>query len=331
MAIVAGGALVLGLTQHANETDAATRGAATARAATGTPTSEPSATSTAHATPTAAPSTASPSASSSTASARITARPTPTATATATSAAAAQAATATDSTSVPRGDVTSNGRTWKQSYAEDFTTDAGLGSVLSAYPRLGAYSGYSDTSGRGYYAPDKVLSVSNGNLDFWLHSEDGQPLVATVLPDDYQPHTTGRVSIRYKTTNTEGYKFVGMLWPSSNDWNEGEIDWPEGDLGSTVRPASAIPGTLSNGMMTFDSSIQQHSATTQSSGYHVATTEWDHGAVRFYWDGALVSTTHSAVPTEPMRVTLQAETAIGGTVPASASGHVDIDWVSIWD
>ena len=333
MAIVAGGALVLGLSQHANETDAATRAAATGRTATEAPTSEPSATSTAPAAPTTTPPPASPAARPSAASARITARPSPAATAaaTATPVPAAAAGTSTASTSVPRGDVTSNGRTWKQAYAEDFTTNAALGSVLSTYPQLGAYSGYSDTSGRGYYAPDKVLSVSNGNLDFWLHSEGGQPLVATVLPDGYQPHTTGRVSIRYKTTNTDGYKFVGMLWPSSNDWNEGEIDWPEGDLGSTVRPASAIPGTMSNGMMTFDSSIQQHSASTQSSGYHVATTEWDHGAVRFYWDGALVSTTHSAVPTDPMRVTLQAETAIGGDVPASASGHVDVDWVSIWD
>ncbi|MDP4332725.1 glycoside hydrolase family 16 protein [Curtobacterium sp. A7_M15] len=332
MAIVAGGALVFGLSQHANETDAATRTAATERTATEAPSSAPSATTTTPV-PTTAPPSASPSARPSVVSGRITARPSASATATpAPAAAAASSSTAsTTSTSMPRGDVTSNGRTWKQTYAEDFTTDAGLGSVLDTYPRLGAYSGYSDTSGRGYYAPDKVLSVSNGNLDFWLHSEGGQPLVATVLPDDYAPHTTGRVSIRYKTTNTDGYKFVGMLWPSSNDWNEGEIDWPEGDLGSTVRPASAIPGSMSDGVMTFDSSIEQHTTSTQSSGYHVATTEWDHGEVRFFWDGTLVSTTRSAVPTTPMRVTLQAETAIGGSVPTSASGHVDVDWVSIWD
>ena len=234
-------------------------------------------------------------------------------------------------TTMPKGDVTSNGRTWKQSYAEDFSTPAPLGSVLATYPEMNAYDGYSDTSGRGRYTPGKVLSVADGNLDFWLHSENGQPLVATVLPDGYEPHSTGRVSIRYKTTDTPGYKFVGMLWPTDDDWNKGEVDWPEGDLGSQARPASAIPGTMSNGMMRFDSSVQKNTKSTQSSGYHVATTEWDHGVVRFYWNNSLVSVTRSAVPKDPMRVTMQAETAITGDVPSWASGHVDIDWISIWD
>ncbi|MDR6171896.1 hypothetical protein QE359_002925 [Curtobacterium sp. SORGH_AS776] len=243
---------------------------------------------------------------------------------------ASEAAT-TSLTKMPTGTVVSNGRTWKQTYAEDFSTAAPRGSVLSKYPGLGAYDGYRDTSGRGLYAPDKVLSVKDGKLDFWVHSENGQPLVATVLPDDYRAHTTGRVSIRYKTTDTPGYKFVGMLWPTDDDWNKGEIDWPEGDLGSTARPASAIPGSMRNGMMSFDGSVQKPTKSAQSSGYHVATTEWDHGVVRFYWNNSLVSVTRKAVPTDPMRVTLQAETAIGGSVPASASGHVDIDWVSIWD
>lgn len=245
---------------------------------------------------------------------------------------AAPSEAATDSlTAMPKGDLYSNGRTWKQSYAEDFDRDARLGSVLREYPEMQAYSGYSDTSGRGYYDPDKVLSVANGNLDFRLHTENGRPLVATVLPDGYAPHETGRVSIRYKTTDTPGYKFVGMLWPTDDDWNKGEIDWPEGDLDSTVRPAAAIPGTWSRGMMRFDSSVQRHTSTTQSSGYHVATTEWDHGVVRFYWDDQLVSQTWSGVPKDPMRVTLQAETAITGDVPWWADGHVDIDWISIWD
>jgi beta-glucanase (GH16 family) len=203
--------------------------------------------------------------------------------------------------------------------------------VLSAYPAIKAYDGQRDTSGQGLYAPNKVLSVSDGSLDFWLHSEAGQPLVSTIMPDGYAPHTTGRVSIRYKTDVTKGYKFVGMFWPSSDNWNEGEIDWPEGDLGGRVRPVSAVPGSMANGNMTFMPTTQQFAATTQAD-WHIATTEWDKTAVRFYWDGALVASVPNAVPTKPMRVTLQAETFIGqGTVPAASSGHVDIDWISIWN
>ncbi|MBT2504289.1 hypothetical protein [Curtobacterium sp. ISL-83] len=54
--------------------------------------------------------------------------------------------------------------------------------------------------------------------------------------------------------------------------------------------------------------------------------------MRFYWDGKLLDSTTKAVPTMPFRVTLQAETAIGeGPTPLSSNGHVDNDWISIWD
>lgn len=259
-----------------------------------------------------------------------TATPTPTPTSTATPTPTPTAAPV-DPAALPKGDVTTNGRTWKQSYAEDFTKPAALGKVASTYPQMGFYDGFSDTSKLGTYAPAKVLTVADGNLDYYLHSENGKPLVATVMPDGYAAHTTGRVSIRYKTTTTDGYKFVGMLWPSSDQWNEGEIDWPEANLGAKPRPASAVPGSYNNGAMTFEPPTEQF-AKTDTTAYHVATTEWDKGIVRFYWDGDLVTSTTKAVPTQPMRVTLQGETWIGqGAVPRNAAGHVSIDWVSIWD
>ncbi|AMM20526.1 hypothetical protein AX769_10665 [Frondihabitans sp. PAMC 28766] len=237
----------------------------------------------------------------------------------------------TPDAAMPVGDVVSNGRTWHQTYAQNFDTDAPLGTFTQKYPTMATYSGFKDTSGQGLYAPDKVLSVSNGNLDFYLHSENDQPLVAAVMPDDYAPHVTGRVSIRFKADSTLGYKFVGMFWPEDDNWNEGEIDWPEADLGATPRPASAMPGTFANGSMHFMPATEMF-ADSNTTGYHVATTEWDKNAVRFYWDGQLVSTVTNAVPTTAMRVTLQAETFIGeGTVPKNTSGHLDIDWISIWD
>lgn len=274
-------------------------------------------------TPTSAPAESTP---APTASAPITPAPAPT---TSAPAPTTPSTSAGSTTSMPTGSVTSNGRTWVQSYAEDFSTAAAKGSVLQKYPEMDAYDGYNDTSGQGLYAPDKVLSVANGNLDFDLHSENGQPLVATILPDGYSAQTTGRVSVRYKTTKTPGYKFVGMMWPSSDDWNEGEIDWPEGDLSGDVRPVSAIPGSYdpSTEAMTFlpdDPTVVDGGQT----GWHVATVEWTAEAVRFYWDDELIDTVTGAVPTTPMRVTLQAETIVhDAEVPTDASGHVLVDWV----
>jgi hypothetical protein len=232
---------------------------------------------------------------------------------------------------MPVGPVIWDGRVWHQTYAQDFDTDAPLGTFTEHYPDMGVYDGFADTSGHGLYDPARVLSVSNGDLDFWLHSEDGQPLVSTVMPDDYAPHSRVIVSIRYKTTDTPGYKFVGILWPESDDWNQGEVDWPEGDLDGAARPASAIPGTLSAVGMLWDEAVERSTDVPQYDGYNVATTVWNDGVVQFWWNGILVSQSYEAVPTQPLRVTLQAETAIGEPVPTSASGHVDVDWVSIWD
>jgi beta-glucanase (GH16 family) len=239
--------------------------------------------------------------------------------------------TVPDGRAIPKGNVTTNGRTWKQTFRTGFDSAAPLGQFASKYKGIGLYDGYTDTSGRGKYAPSKVLSVKGGVLDFALHTEKGQPLVAAIMPDGYAPHKTGRVSIRYKTTNTAGYKFVGMLWPSSDDWNEGEIDWPEADLGSRPRPASAVPGTLSPSGMRFEPGKQVF-AGSDTTAWHVATTEWDKGIVRFYWDGKLVASTTKAVPKTAFRVTLQAETAIGSApIPPKAVGHVSIDWIAIWN
>ncbi|RKR73579.1 glycoside hydrolase family 16 protein [Frondihabitans australicus] len=232
---------------------------------------------------------------------------------------------------MPAGDVTSYGIRWTPVFSEDFTTPAATGRVLSAYPKMSAYMSGKDTSGYGEYAPNQVLSVHDSVLDFHLHSENGQPLVASVLPDDYAPHTYCRVSMRYRVTSAPGYKFVGILWPSSNDWNQGEIDWPEGDLDARARPASQVVGLLNSAGQHVFYPLAQWFAPTDQTGFHVATTEWSRGIVRFYWDDKPIAVVTQGVPTAPMRVTLQAETWVNaGPVPTSADAHVEVDWVVIY-
>ncbi|GAA4265457.1 glycoside hydrolase family 16 protein [Frondihabitans peucedani] len=233
---------------------------------------------------------------------------------------------------MPTGTIVSNGTTWTQVYAEDFLTNAPLGGVTRVYPKLNFYASGKDTSGYGTYAPNQVLSVKDSALDFHLHSVNGQHLVASVVPDNYAPHVHARVSIRYRADPITGYKFVGMLWPKSDNWNEGEIDWPEGDLTRHPRPASAIAGTLGQGKGGAPVFLPptEMFANTDQSQFHVATTEWTSSAVRFYWDGALVAEVTRGIPTTPLRVTLQAETWIAQGAPSNSSdGHIQIDWITI--
>jgi len=230
---------------------------------------------------------------------------------------------------MPTGALESGDVRWIPYLAQDFDRDAAHGELLSVYPAMAQYTGIRDTSGKGLYHPDEVVSVHDSVLDFHLRSEGGQPLVATVLPAGYRSWTHQRVSIRYRADHAPGYKFVMILWPLSGEWNEGEIDWPEGDLGGDVRPVSAVPGSFdpTSGTMRFLPEDPPVLPGGQED-WHVATVEWTADAVRFWWDGRLVATTTGAVPTVPMRVTLQAETTIDDSqVPADSDGHVLVDWV----
>jgi hypothetical protein len=220
---------------------------------------------------------------------------------------------------------------WKQNLAQDFLTPAPLGSVGAVYgSALRGYDGFVDTSNHGTYTPDSVLSVSGGVLDFYLHSEGGRPRVAAPVLNDYRGQTYGRYSVKFRSDPMPGYKMAFLLWPTSDNWNEGEIDWPDGTLGANLYAASAIKGSFANGTMTFDPPVHV-SAPTSTATWHVATTEWTPGSVKWFWDGVLVGATTipSGVPTTNLRWTLQAETA-NNNAPAPApnvAGHLQVDWI----
>ncbi|WP_426997063.1 glycoside hydrolase family 16 protein [Pseudarthrobacter sp. N5] len=229
---------------------------------------------------------------------------------------------------MPVGDIPG----WEQTGTQDFSTPADMGEIAKVYGQdMRGYSGFSDTSGHGIYTPDSVLSVADGKLDYYLHYDGDSPRVASVIPFGYSGQKYGRYSIRFRSDSLPGYKVAFMLWPSSDKWSEGEIDWPEGGLGGTMYGASAITGSSDRAAMEFDPPITTYSP-TDSSEWHVATTEWTPGKVKWFWDGELISQTAlaSGVPWTPLRWTLQAETGVGpgSIVPeASTAGHLEVDWV----
>ena len=128
---------------------------------------------------------------------------------------------------IPAGDLPG----WRQTGFQDFVLAAERGRVGEVYGSdMRGYSGFSDTTGRGTYSPDSVLSVADGKLHYFLHSESGNPRVASVIPFGYSGQVYGRYSIRFRSDSLPGYKIAFMLWPTSDEWRDGEIDWPEGQL-----------------------------------------------------------------------------------------------------
>ena len=222
---------------------------------------------------------------------------------------------------------------WTALYTENFDTDAKPGDFAAVYGEAwNGYTGIADTSGEGMYTPDKVLSVHDSALDFYLHTEDGVHLVAAPLPNGFEGTTYGRYSIRLKTEVIPGYKIAFLMWPTSDLWNDGEIDYPEGNLdGTPFYGASVIPGSHVDGAVSWDPSKPY--APTNAEEWHTATLEWTPGLLKYFWDDELIgeSALPDSVPTLPMRWTLQAETNLSGEpVPDSSAGHLMVDWVKAW-
>ncbi len=217
---------------------------------------------------------------------------------------------------------------WKLIFSDDFLEDAkagsfpgaGYGQRWTAYPE-----GWHDTSGNGEYSPDKTLSVQGGVLTIRVHTENGVHWVSAPEPMQGKGQVYGRYSVRFRATaTTSDYKTAWLLWPDSDQWpDDGEIDFPEGNLDSTMSAFAhyANPG---GGQDAF-------SSTTKYTGWHTATTEWSAGKLTFLLDGQALGTSTTMVPSKSMHYVLQTETNLDGVVPSDTSvGSIDVDWVVIW-
>ena len=253
--------------------------------------------------------------------------------------AAASADAATTAPRSPSGAALPKGSTphRKQVIAEDFTRSARLGAFAQRYPGWAGYDGNRDTSrelGRpaaqvGLWHSATTISVHDGLLDCRLHTKGITPQVCAVTPTAtgrwWEGRKYGKYVVRFRADRVPGYKIAWLLWPVSNDWTEGEIDFPEGSLTGTITGAAHKLGDPEWTPRYFDTR-------TTMTGWHTATIAWKPGRLTFTLDERKWTTTRKSVlPTTPMRWALQAETRISRKAPAaSTTGHIQIDWVAAY-
>jgi hypothetical protein len=222
---------------------------------------------------------------------------------------------------------------WTQVFSDDFTENVPVGSFpgavsgkWSAYP-----DGWKDTSGNGTYEPSKVVSIGHGIMNLYLHTDNGVHMVSAPVPvipgapGKEGGLRYGRYAVRFRADPVPGYKTAWLLWPDSEKWSDGEIDFPEGNL----------TGTFSAFMHHKGDPTQQDvfNTTATYATWHTAVIQWTPKAVTFSLDGRVIGTATDAanIPSTPMHWVLQTETQLsGGPPPSSAAGNVQIDWVTAY-
>lgn len=213
--------------------------------------------------------------------------------------------------------------------SHDFPGTVPIGS-MGGYPaRTGdwtAYpSGQPDTWGGGVQRPEKVLSIHDSYLDWFLHTEGGEHCIAAPrLWPGLDRMLYGRVALRLFAEQLPGYYAVPLWWPISEVWpRDGEIDFPEGALTSTIKAFMHRQGATTGGeQAAFDSGVY-HGA------WHTFVTEWTPNICRFVLDGTLIGSTTERIPNTVMRHVLQVETSPAGPPADATQGHIWLDWYTL--
>ncbi len=223
------------------------------------------------------------------------------------------------STRMPVGNLAG----WKQTFAEDFTHTAAAGRFPSTYGKKWAtYHGFRDTSKAGMY-DNNVLSVHDGVLDEKLQRSAGVTRVAALAPvlqKAWTGQVYGRFSVRFKADRLAGFKIAFLLWPDSNVWSHGEVDFPEATLTQTMAGYNHCPGKPTVNCTYTDTGVG-------FGEYHTLTIDWKPNYLGFSIDGRTVKTATKNIPNRPMHWVLQTE-ATGA--PVTSAGHLLIDWATVY-
>ena len=225
----------------------------------------------------------------------------------------------TVSTKMPVGNLSG----WKQTFSEDFNQSVARGRFsVAAGKKWSTYNGFKDTFKTGVY-DSSILSVHDGTLDESLARTDGTTRVAALAPvigTAWRGQLYGRFSVRFRADPLPGFKTAFLLWPDSNIWSQGEVDFPDASLTSTMWGFNHCPGNPSLNCAYTDSGVPY-------GGYHTLTIEWKPRYLGFIMDGRTIKTVTQDVPNRPMHWVLQTESTGN---PVTTAGHLLVDWATVY-
>lgn len=190
------------------------------------------------------------------------------------------------------------GITWTLVEADDFDASSLDTSKWGVYSSPG-------TNGNGTFSPTNIL-VTNGELQIRGLGDTGGGLAMS------KGQTYGRWETRMKLDVGKGYAPAVMLWPDSDVWADGEIDFFETRNGAANTGTVTVhkPGNPTN-------NSQQLTYDITPNEWHVWAVEWLPSRLTFYVDGLKVYevTDTAFIPTKPFHFVAQLEIGVpGGTL-----------------
>jgi beta-glucanase (GH16 family) len=222
---------------------------------------------------------------------------------------------------VPIGDLPG----WTQIFVDDFTTPVARGSFPGPYASSWLpYDGFTDTAEIGTYRAD-AISVADGLLSLGVSTSGDEVTSSAVVPlvdGVWGGQTYGRYSVRMRADPVAGYSAAFLLWSDENEWNDGEIDFPEGHLDNNVRAYNHTPGDPA------ENSFARRTAVPFTE-WHTYTIDWKPDEIAFSIDGVTIGTTDRDIPTATMHWVMQIETS-KKRPPEGSAGTVQIDWATIY-
>ncbi|PCN47669.1 hypothetical protein Csp2054_11205 [Curtobacterium sp. 'Ferrero'] len=214
-------------------------------------------------------------------------------------------------TSAPRGNIGA----FKQDFVQDFRTNATAGGQF-AKTYANSWQPYPDGMSGMYYS-GRQISAHAGFMDVVLDGKHGAAGTFGT-PTGAWDRRGGKFSIRARALGGDGNGAAFMLWPTSNVWTEGEIDYPEANF-------EDAPMSHQHSMKK-GKEVTATSASTNGSwrSWHVYSIEWIPGKyVRYLFDNRVISTVRWDVPKTSHRYMFQ----VGNWGKA---GHLEIDWVTTY-
>ena len=212
---------------------------------------------------------------------------------------------------------------FQQEFTDDFTTNLAEGSFPGSYVnKWTSYNGFPDSRNKGDYNQG-IISMHDGMMDLDTKVVNGRVQGAAPTPllnGARGGQVYGKYTVRFKADSMIGVSAAWLLWPDSNEWNDGEIDFPEGAFNG---PFWAFNHCIGNPSVNCDYLNTQ----TNYSNWHTTSVEWTPASVKFILDGVTLLTSTSNVPRTAMHWVLQTES---NADTATVGGHVYIDWVAMY-